>query len=71
MLSKQNIVFFSRKVEDRESDLEIELNEKNIKKSSAPKLHELGVKLDNKLNFHAHIEEIERKALKQLQHHIL
>ena len=42
MLRKQNIVFFSHKVEDRESDLEIELNDKNIKKSSAPKLNVLG-----------------------------
>ena len=51
-------------MEDRESDLEIKLNDKNIKKSSAPKLHVLGVKLDNNLSFQAHIEEIERKALK-------
>ena len=42
--------------------MDIKLNDKNIKKSSAPKL--LGVKLDDKLNFQAHIEEVERKALK-------
>ena len=61
-VEKTEYCIFSRKVEDRESDLDIKLNDKNIKKSSAPKL--LGVKLDDKLNFQAHIEEVERKALK-------
>ena len=61
-VEKAEYSIFSRKVEDRESDLDIKLNDKNIKKSFEPKL--LWVKLDNKLNFQAHIKEVERKSLK-------
>ena len=48
-VEKTEYFIFSRKVEDRELDLDIKLNDKKYQKSSAPIL--LGVKLDNKLNF--------------------
>lgn len=61
-VEKTEYCIFSRKIEERDTELEIKLNGKAVKKSCSPKL--LGVVLDNKLNFQAHIEGVERKALK-------
>ena len=58
-VEKAEYCIFSRKVDDRESDLDIKLNDKTIKKSFEPKL--LWVKLDNKTKLSG---TVERKALK-------
>ncbi|MCG7878799.1 MAG: reverse transcriptase domain-containing protein [Candidatus Thiodiazotropha endolucinida] len=62
-VDKTEFCVFSRSLGINDTDdIEIIMNNKKIKKSSAPKL--LGVTLDSKLTFRLHIDSIERKALK-------
>ena len=55
---------FIKKDRSDTSGIDISLSDKNINSEKTVKL--LGVKLDNKLNFDAHISDLCKKAAKQL-----
>ena len=52
----------SRKTDEELSNITVKMDGKDIKRTDSPKL--LGVILDEKLNFHKHIDAVERKATK-------
>ena len=48
---------FARKTEEELSNINVKMDGKDIKRTDSPKL--LGVILDEKLNFHKHIDAVE------------
>ena len=61
-LEKTEFCIFSRKTDEEMSNVTVKMDGKDIKRTDSPKL--LGVILDEKLNFHIHVDAVERKATK-------